>query len=32
MDTKVGRDEIDPDDMAEEWVKNSMSTVKKWIN
>ena len=29
---KVGRDEMDADDMAEEWVKNNMSTVNKWIN
>ena len=26
------RDEMDADDMAEEWVKNNMSTVNKWIN
>lgn len=29
---KVGRDEMDADDMAEEWVKNNMATVNKWIN
>ena len=28
---KVGRDEMDADDMAEEWVKNNMDTVNKWI-
>jgi len=28
---KIGRDEMDPQDVAEEWVKNNMDTVNKWI-
>lgn len=29
---QIGRDKMDPQDVAEDWVKNNMSTVKKWIN
>lgn len=29
---QIGRDEQDPRDVAEEWVKNNMATVNKWIN
>lgn len=29
---KIGRDEQDPQDVAEEWVKNNMDTVNSWIN
>lgn len=29
---KIGRDEMDPQDVAEEWVSNNMDTVNKWIN
>lgn len=29
---KIGRDEMDPQDVAEEWVKNNMDTVNAWIN
>jgi len=29
---KIGRDEMDPQDVAEEWVENNMDTVKQWIN
>ena len=28
---KIGRDKMDPRDVAEEWVKNNMDTVNKWI-
>jgi glycine betaine/proline transport system substrate-binding protein len=28
---KVGRDKMDPRDVAEDWVKNNMDTVNKWI-
>ena len=29
---KIGRDKLDPLDVAEEWVANNMDTVNKWIN
>jgi len=29
---KIGRDEQDPRDVAEEWVENNMATVNQWIN
>ena len=29
---KIGRDEQDPQDVAEEWVNSNMDTVKKWID
>jgi len=29
---KIGRDKLDPRDVAEEWVEANMDTVKKWIN
>lgn len=29
---KIGRDEQDPQDVAEEWIKNNMDTVNSWIN
>ena len=29
---KIGRDKMDPRDVAEEWVKNNMETVNQWIN
>ncbi|MEP1207641.1 MAG: glycine betaine ABC transporter substrate-binding protein [Rhizobiaceae bacterium] len=28
---KIGRDKMDAQDVAEEWVKNNMETVNKWI-
>jgi glycine betaine/proline transport system substrate-binding protein len=28
---KIGRDKMDPRDVAEEWVKNNMATVNQWI-
>lgn len=29
---KIGRDELDPQDVAEEWVENNMDIVSGWIN
>jgi len=29
---KIGRDKLDPRDVAEDWVKNNMDTVNKWIH
>ena len=29
---QIGRDKMDPRDVAEDWVKNNMDTVNKWIN
>ena len=29
---QIGRDKMDPRDVAEEWVKNNMDTVNQWIN
>ena len=29
---KIGRDKMDPRDVAEEWVANNMDTVNEWIN
>ena len=29
---QIGRDKMDPRDVAEEWVKNNMDTVNGWIN
>ena len=29
---KIGRDKLDPHDVAEEWVANNMDTVNGWIN
>ena len=29
---QIGRDELDPQDVAEEWVANNMDTVNAWIN
>ena len=29
---RIGRDKEDPQDVAEEWVKDNMETVNKWIN
>jgi glycine betaine/proline transport system substrate-binding protein len=28
---KIGRDEMDPQDVAEAWVAENMDTVKAWI-
>lgn len=28
---QIGRDKMDPRDVAEKWVKNNMDTVNKWI-
>lgn len=28
---KIGRDKMDPRDVAEDWVKNNMATVNQWI-
>ena len=29
---KIGRDKMDPRDVAEDWVANNMPTVDSWIN
>ena len=29
---QIGRDEMDPVDVAEEWIANNMDTVNEWIN
>ena len=29
---RIGRDKLDPRDVAEEWVANNMDTVNEWIN
>ena len=31
MELKVGRDKVNPEDLAEEWVADNKETVDKWL-